>query len=485
MTGKSSVLEGLTGIPFPRDDGVCTKFPTEVILEHADGSQTIVATLIPHASRSEASKATLKAFHRTIEEFSELPGIIAAAGALMGIRGYGSNLEGPAFAEDVLRIKVTAAVGLHLSIVDLPGLIAVASEVQTEDDVSMVQRMVDSYIEKPRTIILAVTQASNDIANQSIIKKSKQFDTAGQRTVGVITKPDLINDGSQAKLALLAKNLDTTRLKLGFFLLKNPTPNEMKEGITAAQRSANELRFFNSSPWKEQRLEAERVGIDKLKEYLQTLLDRHIEQELPKVRDEIKAKIKSTELEVVRLPKERPTATHLRMYVTDLATQYYQLSLAALSGDYNTTYADFFADNGDGIGICRLRAIIHKANTEFAQYMREKGRKLHLVKKPAQGANSQNGTSTSQRSQKDASETPEMDLAFEFKQEFVTKAQLKAWVKKVISKLEEWCESLLTITVIHEDQRPGASWQLQSDSSDRVVPLPISNVATIRRGTSR
>jgi hypothetical protein len=77
---------------------------------------------------------------------------------------------------------VTGAVGLHLSIVDLPGLIAVASEVQTEDDVATVQRMVDSYIEKPRTIILAVVQASNDIANQSIIKKSKQFGTAGQRT---------------------------------------------------------------------------------------------------------------------------------------------------------------------------------------------------------------------------------------------------------------------------------------------------------------
>ena len=102
----------------------------------------------------------------------------------MGIRGYGKNLEGPAFVEDVLRIKVTGNVGLHLSIVDLPGLIAVASEVQTEEDVATVTRMVDSYIEKPRTIILAVVQASNDIANQSIIKKSKQFDKAGQRTVG-------------------------------------------------------------------------------------------------------------------------------------------------------------------------------------------------------------------------------------------------------------------------------------------------------------
>ena len=36
-TGKSSVLEGLTGLPFPRQDGLCTRFPTEIILEHTAG----------------------------------------------------------------------------------------------------------------------------------------------------------------------------------------------------------------------------------------------------------------------------------------------------------------------------------------------------------------------------------------------------------------------------------------------------------------
>ena len=148
--GKSSVLEGLTGIPFPRDDGVCTKFPTEVILEHTEASQTITATIIPHNARSEASKSALRTFHRYLEDFSELPDVIAAAGALMGIRGFGSIFEGPAFAEDVLRIKVTGPVGLHLSIVDLPGLIAVASEVQTDDDVQTVSKLMGRGVLKAR-----------------------------------------------------------------------------------------------------------------------------------------------------------------------------------------------------------------------------------------------------------------------------------------------------------------------------------------------
>ena len=85
----------------------------------------------------------------------------------------------------------------------------------------------------PRTIILAVVQVNNDIANQGIIQKSRRFDQVGERTVGVITKPDLINEGTQKRIALLAKNEDTTKLKLGFFLVKNPTPSELKSGITS------------------------------------------------------------------------------------------------------------------------------------------------------------------------------------------------------------------------------------------------------------
>ncbi|TKA25159.1 hypothetical protein B0A54_17674 [Friedmanniomyces endolithicus] len=100
--------------------------------------------------------------------------------------------------------------------------------------------MVDSYLEKPRTIILAIVQAGNDIVNQSIIRKSKLFDKAGQRTLGIITKPDLINAGAEGRIAPLAKNQDTTKLQLGFLLLKNPTSKEREDLITPKQRSANE-----------------------------------------------------------------------------------------------------------------------------------------------------------------------------------------------------------------------------------------------------
>ncbi|KAK4983241.1 hypothetical protein LTR28_002530, partial [Elasticomyces elasticus] len=279
---------------------------------------------------------------RQLAGFEELPTAIAEAGLLMGIRGFGDIAQGPAFAEDVFRIEVSGPTGLHLTVVDLPGLISVANEEQTEDDVRIVQKLVDTYITNPRTIILAVVQANNDIANQGIIQKSRHVDKAGQRTVGIITKPDLINAGTEKRIALLAKNQDTTKLKLGYFLVKNPTPTEIAAGVTEVHRQKNEKRYFESSPWKEQALDGDRVGIIALRSYLQNLLDQHIERELPRVREEIRSLLGSTKLEIAALGEERSTVGHMRLFLSRLAMRFHSLTTSALNGTYHEADPVFF-----------------------------------------------------------------------------------------------------------------------------------------------
>jgi hypothetical protein len=74
----------------------------------------------------------------------------------MRIRGHDGLQDGPAFGADVLRIEVVGNTGLHLTVVDLPGLIAVTSDEQTDEDVELVASLVDNYLESSRTIILAV-----------------------------------------------------------------------------------------------------------------------------------------------------------------------------------------------------------------------------------------------------------------------------------------------------------------------------------------
>ena len=431
LQGKAQSWEGITGLPFPRQDGVCTKFPTEIILQQSDGERIIVASILPMASRSEQSIKDLQSYQRHLESFDELPSLIAATGSLMGVRGFEGVEEGPAFTQDVLRIEVTGPVGLHLTVVDLPGLISVANDEQTENDVQVIQSMVDSYLTNSRTIILAVVQANNDIANQGIIQKSRRFSPAGERTVGIITKPDLINKGTEKRIARLAKNEDTTKLRLGFFLVRNPTPSELATAITAKQRLAIENQYFQSSPWKEEALSADRVGVASLQRFLQKVLEQHIERELPRVREEIKHIMNRLEQEIAALGDERPTTGHLRVFLSRLAMRFHNLTFSALDGNYFDSDTTFFDDTNVEYQSRRIRALTHRLNTEFSNRMRENGQKRKVI--------------TSRSDHRDEPEGPA-----EEDQILVTEQEMKDWVKEVCSP-----SRVLTIP----DSQPGLRQQ--------------------------
>lgn len=195
----------------------------------------------------------------------------------------------------------------------------------------------------------------------------------------------------------------------------------MQQGVTAKQRSANEMHFFTSSPWKEQNLDSSRVGIDKLRDSLQSLLDQHIESELPKVREEIRAMIRSSENEIAGLRSERPTLAHLRMYLCQLAMEYHKITTAALHGDYHTGYADFFSAPGGRVPPSRLRALVHVANTDFADTLRHSGKTI--IVDPSRAKPVQSGEK----------------LLFEDEcgvdPVYVDEKRFKAWVKKVWTQM--------------------------------------------------
>lgn len=98
-SGKSSVLEAITEIPFPRKENLCTRFATEIILRRGP-TVHVTTTINPGKDRSDADKTALRCFSRTISDFSELPEIIEEATKLMGIE------EGRAFSRDVLSVEI-------------------------------------------------------------------------------------------------------------------------------------------------------------------------------------------------------------------------------------------------------------------------------------------------------------------------------------------------------------------------------------------
>jgi hypothetical protein len=173
--GKSSVLEGISGVPFPRQDGLCTRFPTEIVLRHDSSISRKAASLIPSPSRTPQELELFAAFSREFEEFEELPGIIEEASRLMGVRS--SELpDAPAFATDALGLEMIGNTGLHLTLVELPVLISVSNN---DNDIQMARSLVYSYLESSRTIILAVIPTSSDAETQTIIQRARHCDKEG------------------------------------------------------------------------------------------------------------------------------------------------------------------------------------------------------------------------------------------------------------------------------------------------------------------
>ncbi|KAJ5629793.1 Dynamin [Penicillium herquei] len=371
-SGKSSVLEGISGIPFPRQDGLCTRFPTEIVLRHDPRINKKTATLIPSQSRTPEEKELFAAFWREFDDFAELPGIIQEASRMMKLRST-EFPEGPAFATDGLRLEVVGNTGLHLTLVDLPGLISVGDD----KAIQMVRSLVDNYLESSRTIILAVIPAPSDAETQLIIQRAQHFDKQGDRTIGIITKPDLINKGTEERVARLAKNQDQTQLQYGFFLLKNPSPEELKVGVTAAQRDKAESEFFSKAVWKAQGLDVSRVGIKNLRPFLQELLDKHIERELPKVREEIYRLLRRVEEEIDNLGPERSQAIQIRMFLTRVSSKFQSIIRGSLNGIYDLNGAEL-SSSKPGINL-RLRAKVHLENERFAEFMRMHSQQRKIV----------------------------------------------------------------------------------------------------------
>ncbi|KAI7971166.1 hypothetical protein EIK77_004681 [Talaromyces pinophilus] len=432
--GKSSVLEGITGIPFPRQDGLCTRYATEIILRHDPRDQRATAMIIPHFSRTEDEKVRLNAFRREIREFTELPNIIEEATKLMGLRGPDTSLDAPAFSADVLRLEIVGNTGLHLTIVDLPGLISVS---ENEEDVQLVRNLVDSYLETSRTIILAVVPASSDVDTQGIIQRARHFDKTGHRTIGIITKPDLINVGTECRVARLAKNLDSTKLNLGFFIVKNPSPTQLEQGITPSERRKAELEFFSTGAWKGQGIDPSRIGMDNLRTFLQDLLDTHIERELPKVREEVRRLLHEINDELADLGMERSSSNQIRVYLTRISSDFHNLVRAGVEGAYAGRDATFFDIDCDDMSV-RLRAAIHLENEKFAAYMREDSEKRKMV----------------------AKEHKETSIAEEG-QLLMTDKQMMSWVRKVCSIMWLFAKLMLNLSDLPQDEGPRVAGESQ------------------------
>ena len=97
-----------------------------------------------------------------------------------------------------INLKIYSPHVLTLSLVDLPGITKVPVGDQPSDIEHLVRSMCMKYVTKPETIVLAVTAANTDLANSDALQMAREVDPEGNRTIGVLTKLDLMDPGTDA-----------------------------------------------------------------------------------------------------------------------------------------------------------------------------------------------------------------------------------------------------------------------------------------------
>ncbi len=200
----------------------------------------------------------------------------------MGLSKSNENdtTSGEAFSRDVLRLEICGPSQEHLSVIDVPGIFKNATPgVTTKEDIILVREMVLGYMENPRSVMLTVIPANVDVATQEILQLAADVDPEGTRTLGVLTKPDLVDEGAEYLVIDLLEGRNHP-LRLGWHIVRNPGQKEMSN--MTMTRDKAELKFFKSkAPWN--KLDEEKVGIEPLRLRLQSILSDLVRREFPRV----------------------------------------------------------------------------------------------------------------------------------------------------------------------------------------------------------
>jgi GTP-binding protein EngB required for normal cell division len=356
--GKSSVLEAISGMRFPTKDGLCTRFVTELVLRRGQTTSTKVR-ITPGEARFDKEKEDLERWQpRSSIESDGLEAVTEEAMEAMKVP------VARKFYDDILRIELTGPNQPHLTMVDLPGLYRVGNKEQSDTDVDTVRSMVEKYMARPRSIILAVVSAKNEYVLQEVTSRAKHADPEGLRTLGLITKPDTLDVGSdsEAHWVRLAQNTEVD-LRLGWHVLRNR--NFEERGSTSAQRDVTEKDFFSNGIWVG--VNSEHCGVEALKIRLSSVLKDQILSQLPSLVQDVENSIRECTEKLERLGPMRGTQEEQLRYLLHLSEDYTSLTRQAIEG----TYTDrFFGSRKKHDGYPRrLRAVVQNRLLEFRDDM--------------------------------------------------------------------------------------------------------------------
>ena len=337
-SGKSSVLESIVGLDFlPRGDGVVTRRPLELRLCHINHGE-------PWAIFEERKGQKFTDFNKVRETIEALTDEVCA--------------KDKNIVDKPIILNVYSQTCPDLTLVDLPGVTRVPVGDQPKNIEEITKNMAKRYVSDPLTIILCVIAANSDIATSDGLKLAKEIDTGGVRTIGVLTKLDIMDAGTDARKALMNEEIP---LKLGYVGVKNRSKQDLVNKLPMSEMVKKEKEFFRSHPVYKNMPQGY-LGTDILIQKLTKIYFKIIRDNLPRIIKAINDRMKQAEDELASLGNPMPIDDAGKMSLLwTMLNEYCDIFRNVLKGKYDNKRLAFLKDEGG----YKIKVLYKKLLNEF------------------------------------------------------------------------------------------------------------------------
>uniref|UniRef100_A0A3P9DMC9 Interferon-induced GTP-binding protein Mx n=1 Tax=Maylandia zebra TaxID=106582 RepID=A0A3P9DMC9_9CICH len=313
-SGKSSVLEALSGVALPRGSGIVTRCPLELKM----------------TKTKEGEAWYGKISYRDFEEKIKEPALVEKMIREAQLKLIGNEMG---ISSELISLEIASPDVPDLTLIDLPGIARVAVDGQSADIGDKIKTIIQTAISKQETINLVVVPCNVDIATTEALNMAKLVDPDGERTLGVLTKPDLVDKGTEENVVKIVHN-EVIPLKKGYIVVKCRGQKEITGKVSLSEALKNEEAFFKEHAHFQTLFDEGKASVPKLAEKLTLELVHHIQKSLPRLDEQTHKKLEQTQENLKKLRTGPPSdATQRQKFLSDLVLAFAQDAISLTKGE--------------------------------------------------------------------------------------------------------------------------------------------------------
>ena len=281
-SGKSSILNSILGLDIlPTGSNMVTRGPLQLELIQSKTEVKAIFGEYLDGSWINLNEINIDFPNPTDEQKSEIRSMINQL--TNQYAGNGMNIT-----DNPIYLRIYSPNIPNLSLVDLPGLTMVActDKGQPKDIKDRIRNLVGNYISNKSAIIMAVMPARTDIEADIALDLIKEHDPRCERTIGILTKIDLMNEGTDITALLENKVSKDLQMGYGYYGIKNRNKLESKS-MSVIEGLKSEYEYFSNHPVYSNRKYKDNLGISNLCKNLGSILVKSLKKCFPGIMEKV------------------------------------------------------------------------------------------------------------------------------------------------------------------------------------------------------